>query len=415
MINDILNERAIKDSNKIFITYKKQKISYARFNYMVNNLYNSLNTKACEYVGLQINDKLKLLIAIIALNRKKSIPVVYPNYSNIDEYINTTKISVSIKDFEVMEQNNDLKSKYVYHESDTQVVIFTSGSSGVPKPCELTYSNFYESAKMWDKILGFHHRDVYLNHMPLTHVSGMCIFFRSLYYNFEMILDYFKIDTFIKHYQRISLVSMVPAMIKALHHNYPDIRPKGMKAVVVGGDNINMTLLQIIKTKKIPAYISYGLTESCSGIAGAWIDEFSHNLVYNAHPNVAIRSSGKALTITSSTIIKKYFNLDKPLNNKLITSDCIEVVEKNKFKFIKRLDDIVISGGENISLQYIKKHLLKYDGINSCDIEIMQHSHWGRAIHAILSVNKNIDKQKFYKRLKQTLPNHMIPKKITMR
>jgi len=415
MINDILNERAIKDPDKIFITYKKQKISYARFNDMVNSLCNSLNTKACEYVGLQIKDKLKLLIAIIALNRKKSIPIIYPNYPNIDEHINTTKISVSIKDFEVMEQNNDLKSKYVYHENDTQIVMFTSGSSGVPKPCELTYSNFYESAKMWDKILGFHHSDVYLNHMPLTHVSGMCIFFRSLYYNFEMILDCFKTDAYIKHYQRISLVSMVPAMIKALHHHYPEKRPKGMKAVVVGGDYIDMTLLQIIKTKKIPAYISYGLTESCSGIAGAWIDEFSHNLVYNAHPGVVIGSSGKALTIASSTIIKKYFNLDKPLNNKLITSDCIEEVEKNKFKFTKRLDDIVILGGENISLQYIKKHLLKYDGINSCDIEIMQHNRWGQAIHAVLSVNKNIDKQKFYKRLKQMLPNHMIPKKITMR
>jgi O-succinylbenzoic acid--CoA ligase len=415
MINDILNERAIKYPDKIFITYKKQKISYARFNYMVNGLYNSLNTKACAYIGLQINDKLKLLIALVALNRKKSIPIIYPNYPNIDEYINTTKTPVSIKDFQVREQKNDLKSKYIYRDNDTQIVMFTSGSSGVPKPCELTYSNFYESAKMWDKILGFEHSDVYLNHMPLTHVSGMCIFFRSLYYNFEMILDDFKIDSYIKHAQRVSLVSMVPAMIKRLQHNYPDMRSRGMKAVVIGGDDIDMTLLQTIKTKKIPGYVSYGLTESCSGIAGAWIEDFSNNLVYNAHPGVAIGLSGKALTIVSPTIIKKYFNLDKPLNKKLITSDCIEVVEKNKFKFTKRLDDIVISGGENISLKYIKKHLLKYDDINSCDIEVMQHNRWGQAIHAILSVNKNIDKQKFYKRLKQALPNHMIPKKITMR
>jgi len=415
MINDILNERATKDPDRIFITYKKQKISYARFNYMVNNFYRSLNTKAYEYVGLQIKDKLKLLIAIIALNRKKTIPIVYPNYPNIDEYINTTKISVLIKDFEVIEKKNDLTNNYIYQENETQIVMFTSGSSGAPKPCELTYGNFYESAKMWDKILGFQDKDVYLNHMPLTHVSGMCVFFRSLYYSFEMILDYFTIDTYVKHSQRISLVSMVPAMIKALHQNYPDERPKKMKAVVVSGDDIDMPLLQIIKTKKIPAYISYGLTESCSGIAGAWIDDFSYNSAYKAHPNVVIGLSGKALTIVSPTIIKKYFNLDKLLNKRFVTSDCIEIVEKNKFKFTKRLDDIVISGGENISLQYIKKHLLKYDGIKSCDIEIMKHNRWGLAIHVILSANKNIDKQKFYKKLKQTLPNHMIPKKITMR
>ena len=76
MINDILNKRAMKNPHREFITYKNKQISYAQFNSMVNNYYDTLKTKKHEYVGLQIKDKLKLLIAIIALNRKKSIPLL---------------------------------------------------------------------------------------------------------------------------------------------------------------------------------------------------------------------------------------------------------------------------------------------------------------------------------------------------
>ena len=414
MINDILNKRAMKNPHKGFITYKNKQISYAQFNSMVNNYYDTLKTKKHKYVGLQIKDKLKLLIAIIALNRKKSIPVIYPNHPNIEEYLYTTKTPVVIKDFKLIVCENFFHRQYVYDEKDTQLVMFTSGSSGNPKPCELTYGNFNESSKIWDEIIQFNHNDVYLNHMPLTHVSGMCIFFRALYSNFEIILDDFNINNYIKYSQRATLVSMVPAMLEMICNNIKDTRLQQMKAVIVGGDKINNKLIEKIKTNKIPAYVSYGLTESCSGIAGAWISEFSKNLVYNAHQQVTISLADKALTIISPTIIKKYFNSKKLFNNRFITLDCVEIIEKNKFKFKNRLDDIVVSGGENISINYVKKQLLKYKGVKSCSIEIINDKRWDQAMHAILVIEKNIDKQKFQKNIIKLLPKYMIPKKITI-
>lgn len=414
MINDILNKRAMKNPHKGFITYKNKQISYAQFNSMVNNYYDTLKTKKHKYVGLQIKDKLKLLIAIIALNRKKSIPVIYPNHPNIEEYLYTTKTPVVIKDFKLIVCENFFHRQYVYDEKDTQLVMFTSGSSGNPKPCELTYGNFNESSKIWDEIIQFNHNDVYLNHMPLTHVSGMCIFFRALYSNFEIILDDFNINNYIKYSQRATLVSMVPAMLEMICNNIKDTRLQQMKAVIVGGDKINNKLIEKIKTNKIPAYVSYGLTESCSGIAGAWISEFSKNLVYNAHQQVTISLADKALTIISPTIIKKYFNSKKLFNNRFITLDCVEIIEKNKFKFKNRLDDIVVSGGENISINYVKKQLLKYKGVKSCSIEIINDKRWDKAMHAILVIEKNIDKQKFQKNIIKLLPKYMIPKKITI-
>ena len=415
MINDILCERVIKNSNKTFITYQNKQISYSQFNWMVNNCMDCFEVNGSKYVGLKIKDKLKLLIAILALNRKKLIPVIYPNYPNIEPYVSAVNIPVQIEDFQIREDYNNPSGKYSYEEKATQLILFTSGSSGVPKPCEITYENFYESAKMWDKIISFDDSDVYLNHMPLSHVGGLSIFFRSLYYNFEMILDDFSNENIVRYSKSITLVSMVPSMIEILSNDINNINFKKMKACIVGGDQMSQRLLKIIKKTEVSTYISYGLTETCSGIAGSWLEDFYDTFIYKAHPGVSLGLSDAMLHITSPVVVKKYFNSNRLFNNKFITSDCVEIIKKNRFKFIKRMDDIFISGGKNISLSYVKKHILKIEGIYSCDLKIINDKRWGKVMHAAFDIEENMSLKNIRQNLINFLPNYMIPKKMTIK
>ena len=141
MFNITLNQRVQENPKKIFITYQNRQISYSVFNSMVNNYYEHLKTKKDEYIGLQIKDKLKLLIAIVALNKKQSIPIIYPNHPNIEDFISTTNIPISIKNFDISDIKNILPATDESNIHNTQVVVFTSGSTGKQKPCEITYSN----------------------------------------------------------------------------------------------------------------------------------------------------------------------------------------------------------------------------------------------------------------------------------
>lgn len=178
---------------------------------------------------------------------------------------------------------------------------------------------------------------------------------------------------------------------------------------------MNIDLIDKIKMKKIPAYISYGLTESCSGIAGLWIDEYQNDLIYNVHQKVKINLSNKVLEISSPTIIKKYFNTKKIFNERFTTCDNVKIFSKNKFKFKYRSDDIIISGGEKISITYVNKILMQFEEINFCSIKIIEDKRWGQAMHATLGSDQNIDIIEFKKELKNHLPNFMIPKKIRLR
>ena len=123
----------------------------------------------------------------------------------------------------------------------------------------------------------------------------------------------------------------------------------------------------------------------------------------------------ECLRILSPTIIKKYFNSNQLFNNSFVTSDCIKIYKENKFKYKHRNDDIIISGGENISISYVKKVFLKFKNINSCSIKIIDDLQWGQVMHAVIETDANLDLSDFQKNLLKYLPKYMIPKKIILK
>ena len=152
---DIINKRANEQPDKIFIYYNNASITYQEFNYMVLNLLDCMNEIDEHYIGIQINHKIKLLVLIVAINRLKKIPVLYPDIPNAKDYIKTTNTPITFTDTNIIisKKQNSNSQNFDYDKNTTQLVIFTSGTSGRPKACELTYRNIYESACMWDKIL----------------------------------------------------------------------------------------------------------------------------------------------------------------------------------------------------------------------------------------------------------------------
>ena len=410
-MKDILNIQIKKNPDKAFIIYNNQRISYADFNYMVNNIIQNIAQDKSKYIGIKFNNKLKLLVTIMAVNRLKKIPIIYPDYPNLKEYINITNIPISIKDDDIVINKTKSKSSKITHDkNETQIVMFTSGSTGSPKACELSYNNLYQSTMLWNEIIKFNNNDCYLNHMPLTHISGISIFFRSLYHNFTMVLDNFNTSDYIEIIKnnKINIISMVPSMLnKIVAVN--DIKIlKDLKAIIIGGASINPQLLNFIMINNLPIYISYGMTETSSGIAGFWANKKE---VYQSHKNVNISVNKTKLKISSETVMKGYMN-EKEIKGIFLTNDQGKMHDKNLFSILPRKDSFVNSGGEKFSSIRIKKIIEKFKEVENCKIKIIDDKQWGQVVHAYIKLSIKSSQHNLHNKIKNRLPKYMVPKKI---
>jgi len=199
-------------------------------------------------------------------------------------------------------------------------------------------------------------------------------------------------------------------MLKKIVQNNNYYKLKNLKAIIIGGDQIDKGLIQIINKNEIPAYISYGMTETSSGIAGYWAN---NNYQYQPHANVDIDVNNNKIRIKSKTVMHGYMN-DKQTENIYQTND-MGMLDKNGLLSInKRQDDVIVSKGEKFSANYTKLLIESLQEVNNCKLKVIKNTLEGMSIHAYINLDKEIDKDELHIKLKNILPYYMIPNKITI-
>ena len=106
-----------------------------------------------------------------------------------------------------------------FDRSAVQAIVFTSGTTGQPKGVMLTFENHFWSANASAYRLGLDPNDRWISCLPLYHVGGLAVLFRSCLYGTAVILHQrFDIEA-INHTleaQQGSLISVVPTMLYRL-------------------------------------------------------------------------------------------------------------------------------------------------------------------------------------------------------
>ena len=155
--------------------------------------------------------------------------------------------------------------------SSIQGIVHTSATSGTPKGVLLTYGNHWWSAVGAALHLGLQRDDCWLACLPLSHVGGLAILWRSVIYGVPVILhDAFEPDVVNREIDdgRVTLISLVGTMLQRLI----DARgqrpfPQRLRAILLGGGPISPGRLETCVRRRIPIAPTYGLTETASQVA----------------------------------------------------------------------------------------------------------------------------------------------------
>lgn len=268
-----------------------------------------------------------------------------------------------------------------WNENNLATLLFTSGTSGMPKIACHTIGNHLYNAR--GSPIPLTSEDCWLLSLPLFHVGGIAILFRCYLAHARIAIGS----------GNITHLSLVPTQLqRLLKEPLPNI-----KYILLGG-----APLPSIETpwNVVP---TYGMTEMSSQIitGGA------------VHPYAELKlASDGEILVKGKTLFQGYYDKSQgitlPLNEEgwFATKDLGRWAADGKLEVIGRKDNLFISGGENIQPEEIEAELKKIDGITEAIVVAVPDEEFGARPAAFLNQRCNLEP------LKSKLPKYKIPIRI---
>jgi len=294
-------------------------------------------------------------------------------------------------------------------------IIFTSGSTGAPKAALHTFGNHYHSALGSNANIALRTGDRWLHSLPLYHVGGLSILFRCLLAGATVALPQ-PGTTLGQSIAGLGAthVSLVSTQLSRLLRENADLG--GLEAILMGGGPVPRSLVDEALARGLPIHTSYGLTEMASQVTttppGASLEEL--RTAGRALPGreVSISERGEIL-VRGGTLFAGYVEgeeIDRPVDVEgwFHTRDLGELDESGYLRVGGRMDNLFISGGENIQPEEIEEALCRLDGIDEAVIVPVPDEEFGARPVAYVRINDG-EQRDLARELEPVLPRFKIP------
>lgn len=273
-------------------------------------------------------------------------------------------------------------TSHTHVPSRVSLVVSTTGSSGLVKEVGLSASALLTSARAANNFLAASFGNSWSLLLPLNHIAGVNVLIRSLELGTEPI-DLHNLDLRNRDGElpKVDFTAIVPTQLfKALNgDDHLLAHLIGAKAVLIGGAPISTDLIAQAKMAGINLVTSYGMTETAGG--------FIYNGVPLAESEIKLTSQN-CLAIKGSVLASTYIGAE-PLwqtqfeDGWFITKDLAKF-EGEKLVVIGRSDDVIISGGENISLDAVEGALAARFTGKTFGALAKNDARWGDALHVAI-------------------------------
>ena len=261
--------------------------------------------------------------------------------------------------------------------------VLTSGSTGTPDAVELTYGNFLWSAVASAFNIGVEPQDRWLCCLPLSHIGGLSIVMRSVIYGTAAVLhDGFDVDRVGAALERddISVVSLVATMLTRLLEAGADL--SGPRAILVGGGPVPEEPLQEALDRGATVVQTYGLTEACSQVTTLAPVDARRKLGSAGRPLLTthLRIQDGEILVQGPTVAPSRIDADGWLH----TGDLGRIDEEGFLYVEDRIDDMIVSGGENVVPAEVEQVLLRHPDVADAAVVGREDPEWQQAVTAVV-------------------------------
>lgn len=316
-----------------------------------------------------------------------------------------------------------------------QAIIFTSGTTGTPKGAMLSFANHFWSASASAFRLGLNRDDRWLSCLPLFHVGGLAVLFRSCLYGTTVVLhDRFDVEAIGEalENQAITITSLVPTMMhRLLEWRGQRPWPPNLRTILLGGAAASPRLIERCLEQDAPICITYGLTEAASQVATMTTDGVRRKPGSAGRPLLfndlaIVDDDGRPLpagqvgevTVGGPIVMQGYLNNESANKSalregRLFTGDMGYVDDDGDLWLVQRRVDIVVSGGENIYPVEIEGVLSEHPQVVDACVVGLPDAEWGQIVAAavVFAPGTALTEQELETYCRQKLAGYKLPRR----
>lgn len=211
----------------------------------------------------------------------------------------------------------------------------TSGSTGEPKDILVNREQMEISAAATRDFFQIQPGAKLLCCLNVWMVAGKMMLVRAMEWEGELYLVKPSDNPLLDINMEFDFAAMVPLQVSACLENKKTVPfLKKIKHLIIGGAASSPTLIQKMLSSGIPAYQTYGMTETVSHIALAKITE--EELVYEVLPGVEIGTDKEQ---------RLWIKAPMAAHQILQTNDLVKMIGEKHFQWLGRADFTINSGG----------------------------------------------------------------------
>lgn len=442
-IVDIFEKQVKRNKNKIAVIYKDQSLSYADLDKKSNKVANLLLSKGIkkdDVIGIMLNRSFNIHIAMWGvLKTGASYMLIDPNLpkDRISYMLENAKVPLVITDLELdyntinLKESDNLSDKLPKIKSSNEdrfCVLYTSGSTGVPKGVELRRLSVINLVNSFRELLHTNKCEMYLSTSTVAFDMFMVENFLSILSGKTVVLadeEEQKIPAFtsklIEKYN-VDFIVSTPSKISLLLEESECLR--NVKVIQLGGEVLKPALYrQLKKATNADIHNGYGPSECCACSSNKFVTDENDITIGRPYLNVKMYIMNKynnilpigipgELVVTGDGVGLGYINKLK-FNGLYRTGDIAKLNSNLDLVYFGREDNQIKLHGLRIELDEITEKLISLKYIDNAVTIIKKVNNIDSICSYVTVSDKNrVDSSKIKKALSNKLPNYMVPAHI---
>lgn len=294
---------------------------------------------------------------------------------------------------------------------DPAVILYTSGSTGRPKGVPLSHKNLFFSSVSYIVDTELDSDDVTVTSAPLFHVGGLNIFTLPLLHTGGTVIlqqEFVPEETWqtMADYEATKMFA-VPTMLNTMIgvDGWQEYDLDALELVVGGGEPVPTELKEAFDEIGVPCVAAYGLTETTDGSLVLRPDHamgkapkcngktFTHvdaKIVDEDGEECPPGEAGELLH-RGPTVADGYLGLPEKTaetwddDGWFHTGDIAEMDGDEFYHIHGRMDNMIISGGENVYPSEVEEALHSHDRVDEVVVFGVPDEEWGEVVKAVIA------------------------------